>query len=265
MPLTFSTITPHPPIIIPIIGKGELKNVKKTVSAMERIKEDFKKAKPDTVIIISPHAPLLPDSFAISSSSPLSGNFKNFGDFKTQLQFENDLDLVQKIENEAKRENIEVTLNDNDFIDHGALVPLYYLSQSYKNFKLVHLSFSFKSLQDHFQYGKIIKKVIDKEKNKKIALIASGDLSHRITKNAPAGYNPDGAKFDQKLIELLKENKVKDILDLDPEFIENAGECGLRSIIILLGILANHSYKIEVLSYEAPYGVGYLVGKILFG
>ncbi len=262
MSLTFSAITPHPPIIIPTIGKDELKNAQKTILAMQKLEKDFIKAKPDIVIIISPHAPLLPDSFAISSNSPLSGNFENFGDFKTQLHFENDLDLIQKIANEAKKGNIAVKLNDNDFIDHGALVPLYYLSQSYKNFKLVHLSFSFKSLRDHFKYGKIIKKVIASEKNKKIALIASGDLSHRITKDAPADYNPDGAKFDKKLIELLKENKVEKILNLDPEFIENAGECGLRSIIILLGVLANNSYKMEIMSYEAPFGVGYLVADI---
>jgi AmmeMemoRadiSam system protein B len=261
MPLVFTAITPHPPIIIPTIGKNELSKVKKTISAFKALSKDFIQANPDTAIIISPHAPLLPNSFAVSSAKTLSGNFSNFSEFETSLKFENDTDLIKKITDESQKSEIPVDSMDNSNIDHGALVPLYYLVKDLKKLKIVLLSFSYLGPQDHFKYGKIIKRAIDSRTDKKVAVIASGDLSHRLTKDAPAGYSPLGKEFDNQLIELLKERNTEKILNLDPEFIEEAGECGLRSTIILLGILDGLEYNVKVLSYEGPFGVGYLVAR----
>ena len=99
------------------------------------------------------------------------------------------------------------------------------------------------------------------EKNKKIAVIASGDLSHCVTKDAPAGYSPRGKEFDEKLVELITNKNITGILKIDQGLIEEAGECGLRSIMILLGLLERINYTPEILSYEAPFGVGYLVAN----
>lgn len=260
MPLIFACISPHPPIIIPSIGKESLKYVTKTVSALKALNNNFVRQNPETILIISPHAPLLPNAFSINVALSLSGDFKNFGDEKTYLQFENDLNLVEKIFLECKKEKISICKIENKNLDHGCLVPLYYLTSSNLKVKLVVLSFSFLELNTHFLFGQIIQKVIQKFP-KRVAVVASGDLSHRLTFDAPAGFHPDGKKFDKKLVELLKRNKIKEILNLNQEFIENAGECGLRSITILLGILSKLKYTTEILSYEGPFGVGYLVAN----
>jgi len=83
-----------------------------------------------------------------------------------------------------------------------------------------------------------------------------------VTPEAPAGYSPRGRVFDKKLTELIQQKNIKGILNLDQELIEEAGECGLRSIVILLGALSGLRWEVKSLSYEAPFGVGYMVASL---
>jgi aromatic ring-opening dioxygenase LigB subunit len=259
--LTFACLSPHPPIIIPEIGKENIKQVQKTCQALELLNKEFVQSKPETIIIISPHAPLSPGFFAISSTNIFYGEFQQFGDFKNYFEVKCDLQLVNQINNFSENEKIPTKLIPQSQLDHGALVPFYYFTKNLPSkLKIVLLSFSLLSLKTHFEFGKILQNIIQKD-TKKIALVASGDLSHRLTENAPVGFHPDGKKFDEKLIQLIKEKKTKEIIDLDEKFIENAGECGLRSFVILLGALDKINYRPEILSYEGPFGVGYLVAN----
>jgi len=261
MPLNFAAITPHPPIIIPTIGApADLKRVSKTIKGMEKLAEEFAVAKPETVIVISPHGPVDFNCFTIVNSPTLAGHFYNFSDFDTELIFKNDLELVEKIEKECKKEKIPLRLANIGELDHGVLVPLYYLSQKHPNFKVVPIAYSYLDLETHFKFGKIIQRIVN-SKQRTVGIIASGDLSHRLTPDAPAGYSPAGAKFDEKLIEMLKKKDIKGILNMEPDLVEEAGECGYRSIIILLGALNGLAWQPEILSYEGPFGVGYLVAN----
>lgn len=258
MTLVFSSICPHPPLLIPTIGGPELEKISSTVSALEKLNKEFVQARPETVLVVSPHAPSLPRAFGIFKSKSLSGNFGQFGDFSTQLSFETDQELIQDILEDSKKEKIPLQALNYSELDHGTLVPLYYLTRKVSKLKLVLVSFTFLDLRTHFQFGKLLYKSI-KHADEKVAVVASGDLSHRLTFDAPAGYSSRGKEFDEKLINLIKEKDVEGILNLDSELIKEAGECGLRSIVILLGILDKTDYKPEVLSYQGPFGVGYLV------
>jgi AmmeMemoRadiSam system protein B len=258
--LVFASICPHPPIIIPSIGGKEVNKATKTIAAMEKLANDFALSKPDTIILASPHGPVRGDRMSIVSSKDLEGNFAQFGDHQTTFSFENDLLLAEEIESAATRNDIPAGLIDAPRLDHGTLVPLYFLARRHKNVRLLPLAFSFLDLQTHYKFGQAVGETI-KKSDKGIAFVASGDLSHRVTPDAPAGYSPRGREFDEILIAALKKNDVEGILNLDPGFVEEAGECGLRSIIILLGALSRSKYNFEVLSYEAPFGVGYLVAQ----
>ncbi|MBU4338366.1 AmmeMemoRadiSam system protein B [Patescibacteria group bacterium] len=257
--ICFAAIAPHPPIIIPGIGRGKnLKRVQKTILAMERLRQDLEKAKPDTIIIVSPHAPPEFDSFGINSREKLKGDLLDFGLAK-KFEFSNDLEIAGKIRDSAPDEKISAHFRESA-LDHGALVPLYYLTKNIKP-KIVHLSFTFLDYSVHFRYGKIIGNV-SRDDSKKIAIIASGDLSHRLIPGAPAGYSARGKEFDRTIIEHLENRKIKKILALDKALVEEAGECGLRSIIMLLGILSGQRYDFNLLNYEGPFGVGYMVGRM---
>lgn len=261
MSLVFGAICPHPPIIIPEIGQDELGRTRKTIRALLELEKKLVKARPQSVIIVSPHGPLGRDKFNILGGQNLSGNFNQFGDFKTNLNLRNDLDLASTIFKEINKANIPIELIDSSSLDHGVLVPLFYLlSGRLNNLPIVEMGFSLLSYETHFKLGKIIGEVA-KKANKRIAFIASGDLSHRLTPDAPAGYSQEGEKFDKLLVKLIKEKGTADILRIDPDFTDEAGECGLRSIIMLLGALNSKKYEPEIMSYEGPFGVGYLVAN----
>ena len=172
--LKFAAITPHPPIIIPTIGSPpDLVKVSKTIKAMEKLAGIFAKTTPETVIVISPHGPVDFNCFTINQSPTLAGHFYNFGDFQTEILFKNDLELINLIEKECEVAKIPLRKVKIKELDHGTLVPLYYLSKYYPNFKVVPLAYSFLDLETHFQLGKILRKIAEQSKNKRIAIAAS--------------------------------------------------------------------------------------------
>ena len=256
--LTHGIIAPHPPIIIPAIGKSEIKKVEKTISALLTLNHILTKDPPDTFVIISPHGLIDPGHLNIRNPQKkyLEGGFGDFGSPEIRLAFENDTDLTQLILNTPE---LSIIPSDDDHLDHGALVPLFYLSQQLPNTKLVSLTISFNSPREHFKYGKILRKIFDSTPTK-IAFIASGDLSHRLEKDSPAGYSSEGKKFDAKLQKLLANGDTEGILNFDPFWLDEVGECGLRSIATLLGLFDGATHTQKILSYEGPFGVGYLTG-----
>lgn len=257
--LVFSAIVPHPPIIIPNIGKENIEKVKSTIDAMNVLAQDIETAKPDVIITISPHGNLLPDAFTININNSYTADFEQFGDFETTLEFGSDLELAGKIKERIESELPIMSVNQ-DKLDHGVSVPLFYLAQNLENVKIIPINYSLLSPQEHVQFGQLLKEIIA-ESNKKIAVIASGDLSHCLTKDAPASFAPEGEKFDSKLIELLKKKNTKGMLNMDSVFVDKAAECGYRSILILMGILQDINCQTIIHSYEGPFGVGYLVAN----
>ncbi len=257
--LVFSAIVPHPPILIPTIGKDNLEKIQKTASAMKNLEELLYASKPDVIIIISPHGEIIPDAFSLNLNSTYQANFENFGDFKTKLEFKSSPMLALRIK-ERVEDELPLILSSSPNLDHGLAVPLYYLTQHLKNIEIIPIYYSLLDYKTHFHFGQLLKKEIAKSA-KRVAVIASGDLSHCLTKDAPAGYSKEGEEFDNKLIDLLKNKSYQSLLKMDEKLIEKAAECGLRSFLILLGIIEEYEYNFEVLSYEGPFGVGYLVAN----
>ena len=258
--LKIASFLPHPPIIIPTIGKPfDLQKVEKTINALKETARIYKTLSPETVIIVSPHAPLFPEAFAINVSKVLFGHFLQFGDFSTELIFKNDLDTIKALQNELDQAQIPYKLIETAELDHGTLVPLFYLA-SLTTFKIISLSYSFLDRKTHYEFGKIIQKVAQESK-KNIAFVASGDLSHSLTPDAPAGFTKEGKIFDEKIVEMLKKRDVEGILQMEEDLVEKANECGYRSLLILLGVLNGFNWTSQILSYEGPFGVGYLVAN----
>ncbi len=270
--IKFAAITPHPPIIIPTIGSSsDLEKVSKTIEGYKKLAKIFQRAEPEIIIVISPHGPVDYSQFSLVISPTLSGNFEMFGDFETKFEFKNNLEIIDLIAQGCKLKNIPYRLIDFPQLDHGVLVPLYYLIKNYKKpFKIVPLAYSFLGVKSNFEFGKILHEICSlkhETKNKKIGIIASGDLSHRLTFLAPAGFSPYGEVFDRNLIEHLKKKEIDKILNMDKELIKEAGECGYLSTIILLGVISQirsltREAKFQILSYQAPFGVGYLVANV---
>ncbi|MGE5653185.1 MAG: AmmeMemoRadiSam system protein A, partial [Bacillota bacterium] len=146
----------------------------------------------------------------------------------------------------------------------GALVPLYFLNQQGIKHHLVWVAIGLLSSDELYSFGLAIQRAITKTQRRTVVLV-SGDLSHRLTEDAPAGYDPRGQEFDRLVESSLADGQFMALLDVDEKLSEAAGECGLRPIQIGLGALDGYQVKSEVLSYEGPYGVGYLTALLTPG
>lgn len=258
MAIIYGAIMPHPPVIVPAVGGSRVKDVNKTKKALEEVGKRLKEKEIDTVVIITPHGNVSQVAIPVYVNHIFEGNLGYFGADKPTFSFKGDPMLGNEIIKEAKKQNIAVSHIGETFLDHGVIVPMYYPVMAGFKKPIVPIALAFLPYTELFNFGETIRAASD-NLGKKVAVIASGDLSHRLTLDAPAGYNPEGKKFDEQLVKLAGENDAQGIMNMDPQMIEAAGECGLRSIIILMGALKGLNVKPEVLSYEGPFGVGYMV------
>lgn len=205
---------------------------------------------------------------SISIHPRLKGNLAAFGAPDVALGFETDGLLARHIVKQAQRLGIHLIEMTDDIakthrlslaLDHGAFVPLYYLHKAGFKGQLVHVAPGGQSYEEMYTFGKAIQAAV-RTVDKRVVVIASGDLSHRLTPDAPAGYAPRAGEFDRQVIAALKDLNVKALLNMDKALIEEAGECGLRPIFFMLGVLGGLEATADILSYEGPYGVGYAVG-----
>lgn len=270
MGIIASYLMPHPPIMIEEIGGDETEKILRTVEAACFVGMEIGHFSPDSIVLISPHGPVFQDAIFIYDF-PLKGDFAAFGAPHVKLEFEQDEELKKEIIKRANEKNVptvkstEIPLKKygvKEELDHGAMVPLYFVSKYAKNFKLVIMSFGLLPYEDLYKFGTAIKEAAEIT-GKKVVVIASGDLSHRLTPDAPAGYSPKGKIFDEKLVKCLENFDIEELYSMENSLIEKAGECGLRSIWIMMGSLDGIRVESKVLSYEGPFGVGYCVARFL--
>ena len=264
-----AALVPHPPLIIPQIGGERRKEVNSTIDSLKELSSEVVEADPDLLITISPHGPVFQDAVSVLAQEEVYGDFGDFGCSQVFFREQTDLDFVDLLQRKAGESNIElISLSgkqrgrggriQNNELDHGVMVPLYYLKEAGLEMPLVAITMGLLPYEKLFKFGYQIKKTVE-EAGKRAVVVASGDLSHRLKPGAPAGYNPRGAKFDRKLVELLEEKKFSEILDMDQSLVKKAGECGLRPLIIMLGSLKGEQITVDIKSYEGPFGVGYAV------
>jgi AmmeMemoRadiSam system protein A/AmmeMemoRadiSam system protein B len=259
--LVFSAIAPHPPIMVPEVGRESIARVENSIEAMAELTQRLLDSGAETVIVISPHAPLEADSFVAYQGPAVYGDFTNFSAPDTYFDAGVDEELLDAIKEAAAGEHYEVLDLPGHELDHGTAVPLYFLFRNGWEGKVVTLGYSFLSNEDHLRFGSCIRRAIDRV-GRRVAFIASGDLSHRLKPQAPAGYDPDAHVFDEQVVDALRSNAPQRITEIDYNLRRLAGECGYRSMLVAIGASSDLPLSCEVLSYEAPFGVGYLVAQL---
>jgi MEMO1 family protein len=259
--LVFSAITPHPPIMVPEVGRESIARVEDSIEAMAELTQRLIDSGAESVIVVSPHAPIEADSFVAYRGPEVYGDFTNFSAPDTYFSATVDEELLAAIKDAAAGERYEVLNLPSHDLDHGTAVPLYFLFRNGWEGKVVPLGYSFLSNEDHLRFGSCIKRAVDRV-GRRVAFIASGDLSHRLKPHAPAGYNPDAHVFDEQVVDALRLNAPQRITEIDHNLRRLAGECGYRSMLVAIGASSDLPSSCEVLSYEAPFGVGYLVAQL---
>lgn len=255
--IVFAAIVPHSPLLTPNVGKEHQQHLQKTIEAYQKIEQALYVAKPETIVVISPHAPRFPDSFSATMAAKFTGNLKSFGDFSTTVSAKGDFMIIDHINRKMRQEKIPFTLTPAEELDYGITIPLLLLTKKLSDWKVVPLACSMMDGNAHYEYGRQMKRILHKENNR-VAIIASADLSHKLTAQSPGGASIEGPKFDEWIQKGVIEPDPTSILNMPKELIENSGQCGYRPICTLLGTLDNMHTEPKILSYEAPFGVGYL-------
>ncbi len=259
--LVFTGIAPHPPIMVPEVGREAAGEVRLSIEAMREFTRRLIESGAETVVLISPHAPLEADAFVAYQESQLYGDFGNFRAPGTMVEAPMDEQLLGAITQAARAEDYAVAGVRGYDLDHGTSVPLYFLLSNGWQGKVVALGYSFLSNEDHLRFGSCIKRAIE-EVARPVGLVASGDLSHRLKPGAPAGFNPEAHLFDEEVVASLRACDTSRIININHGLRKLAGECGYRSMLVALGAAAGVEADCEVLHYEAPFGVGYLVAQL---
>ena len=258
MPIIAAYMVPHPPLIVPEVGRGGEKQVEATVSAYRRVARDIAALAPETVIISSPHATMYADYFHISPGKGATGSFARFGASQVRFREEYDTELVRSAERLAEAEGFPAgTRGEREpALDHGTLVPLYFLRQAYSGFRLVRIGLSGLPLEDHYRLGQIICQAVG-ETGRRAVWIASGDLSHKLKDDGPYGFAPEGPQYDERIMDVCGRAAFGELFDFDEAFCDRAAECGHRSFVMMAGALDGRAVEAERLSHEDVTGVGY--------
>jgi len=256
--IVYAAIMPHPPIIINEIGKENIKLAQKTVDACDEVAKRLKNKKPDLIIIFTPHGDVGMAAVHIYNSHVFEGDFRGFGYPKIKMDYKGDTAFAHKIFKASNDRKINCAEIRESSLDHGVLVPMYFMNKEKIKVPILPVAVSFMPLKDLFEFGRALRTAIDKS-DKKVAIIASADMSHRLTPDAPAGYDERGSVFDVSLVDLVKKMDVSGILNFDARLAEHAGQDALWSIAMMLGAIDKLNVSHEVISYEGPFGVGYMV------
>ena len=258
MSILAAFMVPHPPMIVPAIGRGSEKQVETTVQAYEQVAREIAALKPDTIVITSPHALMYADYFHISPGTSARGSFSDFGAGQVRFDVEYDAELVELITRLAQAQDFPAgTLGERQKeLDHGTMVPLWFMQREYTDFKLVRIGLSGLPLTDHYTLGKMAAEAANRLE-RRIVFVASGDLSHKLQNYGPYGFAPEGPVYDERIMDVCSRGAFGELFDFDETFCEKAAECGHRSFVIMAGALDGLAVKATQLSHEDVTGVGY--------
>ena len=251
-------VVPHPPMIIPEIGKDSRDQIVSTIKAYEKVAEEIASLKPETILIFSPHSIMYSDYFHISPKKKASGSFSRFGASEVRFEEAYDSELVGRICDKADEKGFPAgTLGERDpSLDHGTMVPLWFIRRRYKEGKIVRIGLSGLPLADHYRLGMMINEACE-ELDRRAVIIASGDLSHKLQTYGPYGFAKEGPEYDRRIMDVCSRAAFGELFDFEEEFLDKAAECGHRSFTIMAGVFDGMQVKAKQYSHEDVTGVGY--------
>lgn len=251
-------MVPHPPMIVPEIGRGSEAQIADTIKAYEKIADEIAALEPETIVITSPHSVMYADYFHISPGSGAKGSFASFRAPGVRFDERYDEELVKEICSLADAEDFPAgTAGERDpSLDHGTMVPLWFIRNKYKGGRIVRIGLSGLPFIDHYRLGQLIQKAAD-DTGRRAVFIGSGDLSHKLQDYGPYGFAKEGPEYDERIMDVMGRAAFGELFDFDEGFCDRAAECGHRSFVIMAGAFDGIVVKAEKLVHQDVTGVGY--------
>lgn len=257
--LVGGALLPHPPILLPGVGQGREGEAAATLAACRRAAERIASWKPEVLVVMSPHAVGAAGAVTVNAADEVEGSLVAFGYPQLRQSWRGAPQLAQRLLRLAGRAGLPCE-EASQPLDHGSLVPLFFLAQAGCQAQVLQLGFGASDRQGFYAFGAVLRQLV-RAGAQRVAVIASGDLSHRLQPGAPAGFHPQAARFDEAVLQALAAGDAGQLLALPPALTSAAGECGLRPLLFLMGVFGEQP-RVECLSYEAPFGVGYAVAVV---
>jgi aromatic ring-opening dioxygenase LigB subunit len=258
--ISYAAFLPHPPILIPGIGHND-KRILSTYTAQFGIAQEIKalEKNTDVLVIMSPHAPADRKHIPLYVAETYAGDFGEFDHSEITETFLGSPAFSRALVT-AVSGVVPVAEYGSAGLDHGVMVPLYSLHQLGYQKPICVLGVSYES-EDHYRFGAALALFAHATK-KNIVFVGSGDMSHALKGTGPYQYDPAGPKFDKLVEEYIREGQERKLLEFSDTFLRSAAECGYRSLLTIAGIRSEiPELAPEVLSYEGPFGVGYLTAR----
>lgn len=257
----WAALLPHPPIIVPGVGMGRERDAQATIDGSRAVAHAISEmGHTDAVLLLSPHQMWAHDALAINAAPRVKGSLSHFGAANSSFDIETPLDLAEALVSHARKRGARTVFVESEELssDQGSIVPLYFMREAMEDMPRILLASPIGlERRSAIEYGSAL---ADFDDGLSWGLIASGDLSHRLLPGGSNGYSPSGQIFDDAVVQSVKEVDPSHIMKLTEEEIESAGECGMRSALVMLGLLGSLGRTrgdTSVFSYEGPFGVGY--------
>ncbi len=269
MTLVYACIAPHGGELIPeLASKSMMRRFEETREAMRFIARKLSEAGPQTIVIASPHNLRLLSKIAVVISENSSGTLKGSSKRSVALRASCDVDFAKTVVHESEKAGLPVvganygtaTGSSSDMqMDWGSLIPLWFMlkEQKLKSRILIVAPSREIPLRTNFNFGGLLGRLMKRDKKRKFAFIASADQAHAHSRSGPYGFSPAASKFDDFVLNAIRENNLKRILQLKASFIEAAKPDSPWQMVILAGINEVVPLRSHLLSYQVPsyYGM----------
>ena len=251
-------MVPHPPLIVPEVGNGGEKQILETTKAYEEVARQIAEISPETIVISSPHAIMYADYFHVSPGKKATGSLRAFRAPQVRFDEAYDAEFVDALSKLAAGHDFPAgTEGERDAdLDHGMMVPLYFIRKLYPKGKIVRIGLSGLPLSEHYRLGQFVQKAAE-QLNRRVVYVASGDLSHKLQTYGPYGFAPEGPEYDERIMEVCGSAAFDRLFDFSEDFCEKAAECGHRSFVMMAGALDGMAVRAKAISHQDVTGVGY--------
>lgn len=262
--IVFAAHVPNSPLLLPSVSGDRIGAVAKTRNALEELAELLYATSPTTIVLLSDHPTMYTESFSISVSDPYICDLRDVGDLGYHKTYHPDFGLIDKLQRELRKVDEPVTLTTDERLNFASTVPLDLLTEHLPNIRVVPMSTCGRTPKEHFAFGQALKHVLHAS-DARVAVISAGDGAHTLTDFAPGGLHDDGERYDSALRTMVEHHNVVGLLQMEESMITNAQETTYRKLLVLLGVLDGMHVTPDIMSYESPFGVGYLVVNFVLG
>lgn len=270
MALVYACMAPHGTDIIPRLAtKTTLRSFEETRKGMRTLAREVRRARPDTIIIASPHNLRVHRNIAVVTAENSSGTVKGWNrpSRSVSMSVKCDVDFAKSLLREATRQRLPVVgVNYGTFegehsdmaMDWGTLVPLwFFIRENRIRPKVVIVTPSREiPLKQNIAFGRLIARLCQK-KRKRFVFVASADHAHAHSKKGPYGFHNAAAEYDKLVVEAIESNDLHRLMNVDGKLVENAKPDSLWQIAILAGVSERVDLKGRLYSYQVPayYGM----------